>query len=54
MTKKRVELKPGKKDALFKAYRSLGHREVSMTKRYRHLTGSQISALVDRVLGDPR
>jgi integrase len=32
----------------------LGHRQVSMTKRYSHLAASHRSALVNRVLGDLR
>lgn len=32
----------------------LGHRQVSMTKRYSHLAASHRSALVNRVLGDVR
>ena len=32
----------------------LGHRQVSMTKRYSHLASSHRSALVNRVLGDLR
>lgn len=32
----------------------LGHRQVSMTKRYSHLAASHRSALVNRVLGDIR
>jgi len=30
----------------------LGHRQISMTKRYSHLASSHRSALVNRVLGD--
>ncbi len=32
----------------------LGHRQVSMTKRYSHLAAGHRSALVNRVLGDLR
>ena len=32
----------------------LGHRQLSMTKRYSHLATSHRSALVNRVLGDLR
>lgn len=32
----------------------LGHRQISMTKRYSHLAASHRSALVDRVMGDLR
>ena len=32
----------------------LGHRQVSMTKRYSHLASGHRSALVNRVLGDLR
>ncbi|MBK8104716.1 MAG: tyrosine-type recombinase/integrase [Betaproteobacteria bacterium] len=32
----------------------LGHRQMSMTKRYSHLASGHRSALVNRVMGDLR